>query len=104
DYEGRQKEIEGALDELEKKVVRTMMVEQRRRIDGRVFDQIRPISIAVGKLPRTHGSALFTRGENAGDCRCYSCLLLGRAENRRTCGRDFQVLYAPLQFPAILGR
>ncbi len=39
------------------------MVEQRRRIDGRVFDQIRPISIAVGKLPRTHGSALFTRGE-----------------------------------------
>ncbi|MGA2732940.1 MAG: polyribonucleotide nucleotidyltransferase [Syntrophobacteraceae bacterium] len=63
DYEGREKEIEGALDELEKKVVRTMMVEQRCRIDGRVFDQIRPISIAVGKLPRTHGSALFTRGE-----------------------------------------
>jgi polyribonucleotide nucleotidyltransferase len=63
DYLGREKEIEGALDELEKKVVRTMMVEQRRRIDGRVFDQVRPISIAVGKLPRTHGSALFTRGE-----------------------------------------
>ena len=63
DYEGREKEIEGALDELEKKVVRTMMVEQRCRIDGRVFDQVRPISIAVGKLPRTHGSALFTRGE-----------------------------------------
>ncbi|MGO8944436.1 MAG: polyribonucleotide nucleotidyltransferase [Syntrophobacteraceae bacterium] len=63
DYLGREKEIEGALDELEKKVVRTMMVEQRRRIDGRIFDQVRPISIAVGKLPRTHGSALFTRGE-----------------------------------------
>ena len=63
DYLGKEKEIEGALDELEKKVVRTMMVEQRRRIDGRVFDQVRPISIAVGKLPRTHGSALFTRGE-----------------------------------------
>jgi polyribonucleotide nucleotidyltransferase len=63
DYEGREKEIEGSLDELEKKVVRTMMVEQRCRIDGRIFDQIRPISIAVGKLPRTHGSALFTRGE-----------------------------------------
>ncbi len=40
-----------------------MMVEQRRRIDGRTFDQVRPISIEVGKLPRTHGSALFTRGE-----------------------------------------
>ena len=63
DYEGREKEIEAALDELEKKVVRTMMVEQRRRIDGRAFDEIRPISIEVGKLPRTHGSALFTRGE-----------------------------------------
>jgi len=63
DYEGREKEIEAALDDLEKKVVRTMMVEQRRRIDGRAFDEIRPISIEVGKLPRTHGSALFTRGE-----------------------------------------
>ncbi len=63
DYEGREKEIDAALDDLEKKVVRTMMVEQRRRIDGRAFDEIRPISIEVGKLPRTHGSALFTRGE-----------------------------------------
>ncbi len=63
DYEGREKEIAGALDDLEKKVVRTMMVEQRCRIDGRAFDQVRPISIVVGKLPRTHGSALFTRGE-----------------------------------------
>jgi polyribonucleotide nucleotidyltransferase len=63
EYEGREKEIAAALDELEKKVVRTMMVEQRRRIDGRAFDEIRPISIEVGKLPRTHGSALFTRGE-----------------------------------------
>src|SRR5690606_15548301 len=35
----------------------------RRRPDGRPFEQIRPISIEVGMLPRTHGSALFTRGE-----------------------------------------
>ena len=63
DYAGREKEIEAALDDLEKKVVRATMVEQRCRIDGRAFDQIRPISIEVGKLPRTHGSALFTRGE-----------------------------------------
>jgi polyribonucleotide nucleotidyltransferase len=63
DYEGREKEIEAALEELEKKVVRSMMVEQRHRIDGRAFDEVRPISIEVGKLPRTHGSALFTRGE-----------------------------------------
>jgi polyribonucleotide nucleotidyltransferase len=63
DYAGREKEIEAALDDLEKRVVRAMMVEQRCRIDGRAFDQVRPISIEVGKLPRTHGSALFTRGE-----------------------------------------
>ncbi len=63
DYEGREKEIDGILDELEKSVVRRMMVEQRRRIDGRAFDEIRPITIKVGMLPRTHGSALFTRGE-----------------------------------------
>ncbi|SPF41195.1 polynucleotide phosphorylase/polyadenylase [Syntrophobacter sp. SbD1] len=63
DYEGREKEISAILDDLEKKVVRTMMVQKRRRIDSRAFDQVRPISIEVGKLPRTHGSALFTRGE-----------------------------------------
>jgi polyribonucleotide nucleotidyltransferase len=63
DYEGREKEIGAALEDLEKRVVRSMMVEQRRRIDGRAFDEIRAISIEVGKLPRTHGSALFTRGE-----------------------------------------
>jgi len=63
DYEGREKEIDGILDELEKNVVRRMMVEQRHRIDGRAFDEIRPITINVGMLPRTHGSALFTRGE-----------------------------------------
>jgi polyribonucleotide nucleotidyltransferase len=63
DYEGREKEIDAALEDLEKKVVRAMMVGQRHRIDGRAFDEIRPISIEVGKLPRTHGSALFTRGE-----------------------------------------
>ncbi len=63
DYAGREKEIEAALDDLEKKVVRAAMVKQRYRIDGRAFDQVRPISIEVAKLPRTHGSALFTRGE-----------------------------------------
>jgi polyribonucleotide nucleotidyltransferase len=56
-------EIGKALEELEKKTVRQMMVEQKRRIDGRRFDEIRPISVEVGVLPRTHGSAIFKRGE-----------------------------------------
>jgi len=49
--------------ELEKKLVRDLILNQGKRADGRAFDEIRPISIEVGLLPRTHGSALFTRGE-----------------------------------------
>jgi polyribonucleotide nucleotidyltransferase len=45
------------------KIFRKEMLEQRRRPDGRQFNEIRPISAEVSLLPRTHGSALFTRGE-----------------------------------------
>jgi polyribonucleotide nucleotidyltransferase len=48
---------------LEEKLFRELIVKGRRRGDGRGLDDIRPISIDVGLLPRTHGSALFTRGE-----------------------------------------
>lgn len=63
DFPGREKEIEDLFGSLEKKVVRRMMIEQRQRIDRRRFDEVRPISIQVGLLPRTHGSAVFQRGE-----------------------------------------
>ncbi|MBC7361128.1 MAG: polyribonucleotide nucleotidyltransferase [Candidatus Aminicenantes bacterium] len=48
---------------LQKKLVRELVLTQGKRADGRAFDELRPISIEVGLLPRTHGSALFTRGE-----------------------------------------
>ncbi len=48
---------------LEKDEVRKIILDQNKRADGRSPDQIRPITSAVGLLPRTHGSALFTRGE-----------------------------------------
>jgi len=48
---------------IEKDEVRKMLLEKNLRADGRKPDQIRPISSVVGMLPRTHGSALFTRGE-----------------------------------------
>lgn len=48
---------------LQKKLVRELVLNQGKRADGRAFDELRPISIEVGLLPRTHGSALFTRGE-----------------------------------------
>lgn len=63
DYEGREREVKGVLHALEKRIVREMIVKEKRRIDGRGLKEIRPISCEVGVLPRTHGSALFTRGE-----------------------------------------
>lgn len=51
------------LDKLEKKILRDMILNEKSRIDGRSNTDIRPISSEAGFLPRTHGSALFTRGE-----------------------------------------
>ncbi|MGE5308156.1 MAG: polyribonucleotide nucleotidyltransferase [Deltaproteobacteria bacterium] len=56
-------DIRTALVEVEEEQVRKMIVEQHKRVDGRGFEDIRPISCGVGILPRTHGSALFTRGQ-----------------------------------------
>jgi len=55
-----------ALKKLESKILRGDVVKNGRRIDGRALDQIRPIVCETGFLPRTHGSALFTRGETQG--------------------------------------
>ncbi len=55
-----------ALKKLESTVLRGDVVKNGRRIDGRALDQIRPIVAETGILPRTHGSALFTRGETQG--------------------------------------
>ncbi len=52
-----------ALSELVETLTRETIVKGRKRLDGRAFDQIRPITIEAGVLPRTHGSSLFTRGE-----------------------------------------
>jgi len=49
-------------DELEKKYVRELVLEKNKRPDGRKIDEIRPIKIMLGLLPRTHGSAFFGRG------------------------------------------
>ncbi len=56
-------DISGAVSSLEKKIVRGRVISGELRIDGRDTRTVRPINIRVGVLPRTHGSALFTRGE-----------------------------------------
>jgi polyribonucleotide nucleotidyltransferase len=55
--------VKGAFAGLEKKIVRSRIIEGKPRIDGRDTKTVRPINIKVGVLPRAHGSALFTRGE-----------------------------------------
>ncbi|MCH2169085.1 MAG: polyribonucleotide nucleotidyltransferase [Oceanicola sp.] len=55
-----------ALKKLESTVLRSTVVKEGKRIDGRALDQVRAIEAQTGMLPRTHGSALFTRGETQG--------------------------------------
>ncbi|NIA08206.1 MAG: polyribonucleotide nucleotidyltransferase [Nitrospiraceae bacterium] len=62
-YPGREREISRGLEDLEREMVRSLIIKERRRIDGRKYNEVRPISCSVGELPRTHGSAVFTRGE-----------------------------------------
>ncbi len=56
-------EIKGAFGKVEKNLVRSRILAGEKRIDGRNLDDVRPITVRTGVFPRTHGSALFTRGE-----------------------------------------
>lgn len=62
-YPEQEKQIENILDLVEKKTVRRLITHDKVRIDGRAIDEVRPITVEVGVLPRTHGSGLFTRGQ-----------------------------------------
>jgi polyribonucleotide nucleotidyltransferase len=56
-------EAKKLFDMLKERIFRDEMLKEKRRPDGRKFDEVRKIEVEVGVLPRTHGSALFTRGE-----------------------------------------
>ena len=55
---------------LTKEITRETILERRQRLDGRAFDEIRPVTCSAGVLPRAHGSALFTRGETQAMVSC----------------------------------
>jgi polyribonucleotide nucleotidyltransferase len=55
--------VEHVIEKIDRGILRNMILSQKRRVGGRAYDEIRAISSEVGLLPRTHGSALFTRGE-----------------------------------------
>ncbi len=61
--EGQEKLVASLFKDAQKRVVRQMVVREQRRIDGRSFTEVRPITCEIGILSRTHGAAVFTRGE-----------------------------------------
>ncbi len=63
EVQGREKDVFNVLKDLQKKVVRKKVLQDQRRVDGRNFDDVRTITCEIDMLSRTHGSALFSRGE-----------------------------------------
>lgn len=63
EYPDKEKDIREVVHQLTKELVRKMILEDGVRPDGRALDEIRPITVEVGVLPRVHGSGLFTRGQ-----------------------------------------
>lgn len=71
--------VRNSLEALEREVARSMVLKEGRRIDGRPFDQVRPVTCQVGLLPRAHGAGLFTRGET----QVMAVATLGTAEDEQ---------------------
>ena len=99
-YEEREGSIRDALSSIEKKVMRDQVIQTNKRLDGRALDEIRPISIEVGVLPRAHGSALFTRGET--QAIVSTTLGTSRDEQRRDelTGEEFTRFMLHYNFPS----
>jgi polyribonucleotide nucleotidyltransferase len=62
-YPDKARELSNLIEDVEYRVMREQVLQKGERVDGRDLDTIRPIAIETGMLPRTHGSALFQRGE-----------------------------------------
>ncbi|MBI5639367.1 MAG: polyribonucleotide nucleotidyltransferase [Nitrospirae bacterium] len=73
------RDISGIFNDIEKNLVRNMILNENVRADGRAPDKIREISADVGILPRTHGSALFIRGET----QCLAVVTLGTSDDEQ---------------------
>lgn len=99
DYAGREEEAYEILNTLQKKISRDLILKEGRRMDGRRFDEIRPITCEVGMLPRPHGSALFTRGET----QVLGVLTLGSGQDEQRVetlsGEEFRPFMLHYNFP-----
>jgi polyribonucleotide nucleotidyltransferase len=98
-YAEREGEAYDILNDLQKKICRDLILKEDRRIDGRRFDEIRPITCEVGVLPRPHGSALFTRGET----QVLGVLTLGSGQDEQRVetlsGEEFRPFMLHYNFP-----
>jgi polyribonucleotide nucleotidyltransferase len=72
--------VNKSFSKLEKQEMRTMIINDGKRLDGRKLDEVRPISTEINLLPRVHGSALFTRGET----QSLTLVTLGSAQDEQT--------------------
>ncbi len=99
DFADRKGEILDVFDDIYKKISRDIILKEGRRIDNRKFDEIRPIACEVGILPRTHGSALFTRGET----QVLGVLTLGSGQDEQRVetlsGDEFRPFMLHYNFP-----
>jgi len=95
-----EKEIGDAVYDLVKSDMRTMILKEKKRIDGRALDEVRSVTCESQVLPRTHGSALFTRGQTQALC----VATLGTKPDERMTddlrGKSFKSYYLDYNFPA----
>ena len=92
-------QVSNILSDLERHVVRDMILHDKKRSDGRTSAEIRPISAEVGILPRAHGSALFTRGET----QALAALTLGTSSDQQrldyVSGEEMRTFILHYNFP-----
>ncbi|MCU0538322.1 MAG: polyribonucleotide nucleotidyltransferase [Desulfobacterales bacterium] len=95
----RREEVAGIIDALKRRILRELILNEGRRVDGRGFEEIRPITCQVGILPRPHGSALFTRGET----QVLGVLTLGSGQDEQRVetlsGEEFRPFMLHYNFP-----
>jgi len=98
--EYKESDVKQALVKIEKEQVRQMIIKDKKRVDGRAYADIRAINSEVGLLPRTHGSAVFTRGQT----QSLSVITLGTSQDEQRIdaleGESFQNFMLHYNFPS----
>ena len=99
EFADRREQVVGIIEALKRRILRDLILIEGRRVDGRRFDEVRPITCEVGVLPRPHGSALFTRGET----QVLGVLTLGSGQDEQRVetlsGEEFRPFMLHYNFP-----